>query len=417
MNASPFRTRTIVVLAVACGTSLVAGFLWSVFGPEIAIPPSSSQDAFSRSAVGHRALVETLREVGIPVETSRTRTAAKAERASLLIVAEPDLTTKRDGARVLAALLESSAPVLVVLPKWSERGGDAGRVDAVGWLPASQVAEVLHAVDPALSVVRPDHPVESWKTRDDIPDLDPDVPRPQLLARSLIKGFRPLVEAPDGSALVAVMAREDASDVTVVADPDLLENHGLHRGANAPLAVAIVAAARRGDGPVLVDETLHGNEYDPSVFRELFRWPLVLATATATLAAALWLWSGMGRFGAPARPTPDGDRGTRDLVARTAELLHRGGHGAHVLARYLASAVQEVARTTQAPQGLSGAALDEWLRHVESARKPSRTLSELRQRVSEAKAMAPRDARRLVTTAGAIHAWRREMTHGAVGGS
>jgi len=415
MTGSPFRTRTVVVLAIAGGVSLVAGFLWSVFGPEISTAPSSSHDAFSRSAVGHRALVELLRALDIPVETSRVRTAAKAERASLLVVAEPNLDERPDGEAVLRGLLSTKAPVLLVLPKWHERTAGPGRVEEVWWRDVGEVSRVLHQVEAALAIVRPAK-VASWRTRGGV-EGTPEVARPQLLARSRLAGFEPLVASDEGAALVGRLERDDEPDVTIVADPDLLEVHGLHRGDNAAIVVGLVEAARRGDGPVVVDETLHGHEYDPSVFRELFRWPLVLATVMAALASAFWLWSGIGRFGAPLRLAPDTDRGTRELVARTAELLHRGGHGAHVLSRYLASSIQEVARTTQAPPGLSGPALDEWLAHLEAARSPATTLAVLRRRVGEARLAGPRDARRLVGTAGAIHAWRREMTHGAVGGS
>jgi hypothetical protein len=416
VTPSPFRTRTVVVLVAGSLVSLLAGFFWSVFGPEISLPPQAATDAYSRSAVGHRALVESLRDLGVPVETSRTRTMAKARRASLVVVAEPDPDLSDTALTELRAILDSTAPVLLVLPKWAPSADPFGRVAHVTWKDEEMVLDVLHEASADLSIARPSSAPAPWSTLD--LDGTPSLSRPQLLKRPRLPAFEPLVTAANGDVLAGVLHREgDLRDVTIVADPDLVENHGLHQGDNAVLAVSLVTRAREGGGPVVVDETLHGHAYVPSVFRSLFRWPLALATLQAFLAAVVWVWAGIGRFGAPSPPAVATERATRDLVARTADLLHRGRHGAHVLARYLASAVHDVARTTQAPAGLSGPALDEWMLGLEAARRPSKTLASLRARVGEARAAGPRDARKLVATASAIHAWRREMTHGAVGGS
>jgi hypothetical protein len=408
-----FRGGTVAVLACVGAVSLLVGLLWGVFGPDLGTPPTSGTDAYSRSAIGHRAFVETLRAAGIPVETSRARTAEKGERASLVIVAEPDLERRANSYDDYRSVLASGAPVLLVLSKWRGEESEPGRVAKVAWRSGEAVEAPLHEVDPSLSIARPE-PASLFWARGVLPET-PELLHPQLLAPTALASVERLVESSEGHVLAAVIHRAAGQPVTVVADPDLLSNHGLGRGDNALLAVALVARARDGEGPVVVDETLHGHAYDPSVFRELFRWPLALGTAAAAIAAGLWLWSGMGRFGAPAPPEPVGAAGTTELVARTADLLHRGGHGPHVLGRYLASAVAEVARATQAPADASGKALDAWLAHLEAARAPTRTLASLRTRVADAREAGPRDARRLVDTAMAVHAWRREMTHGAVG--
>ena len=63
MNASPFRRGTIVALVVLVLGSLGAGTFMAAFRERLPVR-SAQADAFSRSAIGHRALVFLLERSG-----------------------------------------------------------------------------------------------------------------------------------------------------------------------------------------------------------------------------------------------------------------------------------------------------------------------------------------------------------------
>ena len=85
---------------------------------------SAYSDTFSASAIGHRALLELLRELDVPVLVSRYKTEERARTASLLMIIEPHIVMdpkKRpeepSNAR-FREMLNAAPSTLVVLPKW-----------------------------------------------------------------------------------------------------------------------------------------------------------------------------------------------------------------------------------------------------------------------------------------------------------
>ena len=406
MSDSPFRRRTVVVLAVVGSLSLATFLLLLVFGPELSSPPSAATNGYSRSAVGHRALVELLKRTGVPVVVSRVRDPQARARASLVVVAEPDLEddARPERAFELDHMLRSGPPVLLVLPK-RRTTDDASHP---GWVLGAEVGpvevarRVLRRAIPAADVVDA-KPARGWDPGR--LGVVPDLEAPRLVVAPL-RGA--VVSAPGAGALV-----ETANDrVTVLSDADLVATHGLVRGDNAILVSRLVDALRDGDGAVVIDETLHGFEYQPGIFRELFRFPLSLALAAAVLTGLLLVWAGIGRFGSPEAPPPAIAPGKAYLLSSTADLLYRGGHVGLALDRYLASTVQDVAHATHAPQTLGKAELREWLDRVGEARGASRTIAELERSTANAAAAGAREPREVVAAATAVHAWRKEMVDG-----
>src|SRR5262249_21239120 len=86
-----FSPRTLVII-IAVGVLAFVGMLYlQLFGdagdPDYEVGPST----YSRSAIGHKALLETLRQLDIPVLISRFKSAEKATDGSLLVLAEPNV--------------------------------------------------------------------------------------------------------------------------------------------------------------------------------------------------------------------------------------------------------------------------------------------------------------------------------------
>jgi len=209
------------------------------------------------------------------------------------------------------------------------------------------------------------------------------------------------------TAAAALAVALDAAKLVVLTDPDLLSNHGLRRGDDASLAIALIERLRQR-GPVRFDESFHGGAHDEGPWRALLRFPLALAVLQALLAGGLLLWGGVRRFGAPLPADPPLAAGKAALIESMAELLRFGGHSAHALDRYLRSSLQEVAAGLHASGELRGGALDAWLDRV-AARVHVPGVETLRREAGrESKSPAA-----LVETARRIHLWRTRMLHGS----
>ena len=397
--SSPFRSRTSAWLVGVGAASLLAAVLLTAFGEELGGITSPFADGFSRSAIGHRGLRETLRELGVPVVASRHRSAEKAGQDGLLLLIEPGAGR----ADALRDMLAGVRRAVLVLPK---RTGMPNRLRP-GWLeschllPPAAAEEVLSAAGLRGRVVRPAGQVTSWRSKRPLPD--PALDSPQLV---VAEGLEPLLSAPEG--VLAGERRTEELDLVVIADPDLLANHGLGRGENAALVVALLAPLLPAAGPVVMDETLHGFEEVPSVWRELLRPPLVLTTAQALLVGLAALWSGSARFGRPRPEPPPLAAGKRMLLDNTADLLRHGGHLSHALRAYWRHAFDSVASSLHAPPGLDPARLA-WLARLSRARGAADP-------VDLAVAGLPQSGpaeRQALDLALRIHRWREEMIDGS----
>jgi hypothetical protein len=403
ISEAPFRRATLVGLVALSAASLLGGILLAILapgdqGPRSAVRPS----ARGRGALGHRALIELLRRLQVRVVVGR---ASRPEPGTAVVVAEPLLSRERgpgEGLR-LRQLLEDAPRALLVLPKWSGSPDPVRRgfLASAELLPASAPAEVLAAAGISGQVTRVAEPIAGATWTGDLHGA-PDFRSAQLLVS---KDLKPVLSS-NGRVLVGERSTP-AGKLLVLADPDLLSNHGLRRGDDARLAVELIERLRQGGG-VRFDESFHGAAHDEGPWRALLRFPLVLALLQALLAAALLLWGGMRRFGAPLPSDPPLPAGKAALIDSTAELLRFGGHSAHALDRYLRSSVQEVASALHAPGELRGGALDAWLDRLGTrARLPA--VEALR---GEAGAAASSPAA-LLESARRIHLWRTRMLHGS----
>ncbi|MGB8932202.1 MAG: hypothetical protein WCC48_13240, partial [Anaeromyxobacteraceae bacterium] len=408
------------------------GFL-GAFGDALYGPASPGADTFSSSAVGHKAFAELLRRLGFKVVVSRARTAERAAGGAVALLLEPQLSPaellKRqvgpaddsDGDK-FKAIEAASGALLVVLPKrWAIPDSvRPGRVAFADLLPLDAPQRVLARLDREAKVVRPERAVGSWKGPLPAPTLD----RPQLVTSKLLQ---PLLACDAGILVGELVGEEDDEDdedaassppvapwrTIVVADPDLLATHGLGAGANATIMVRLLERLGAGEHPIVIDETLHGFEQQPSLARELLRFPLAPATASALLVAALLAWGAFIRFGRPRPPEPLLKQGRLALVESTAGLLRQGGHFAHAAAAYLRAAKEGVAHRLR-PTGEAGED-PAWLAEAAEAKGRGGALREIEARVQRLAARRVGGEEEAVRTAQAIHQWREEMTDGADG--
>ena len=416
MKQGPFSGKAVAWLVGISSVSLAAALFVSVFGADLLVRRvSAGPDADSVSALGHHALVETLRRLEVPVLVSRGDSGAKAKKAGVLVVAEPEIVG--DDARKRRIRLRDlvgspvANPPLLVLPKWSGTQ-DPDReewVSGAAEMPLHEVQDVLIAAGLPGTVRRADEgDLGDWDTKGIGSGVraTPTLRWPQLLAEGT-PDATPVIRCAAG----VLLARYDDPPVYVLSDPDLLSTHGLAKGENAVLAVALLDHLRAGGGVVL-DETLHGVERRPGVWNELLRFPLSLAVVQALLAAAVLLLAATGRFGAPLRSAPAIEPGKRFLIENTAGLLRLGAHSGFALDRYLQTSVLEAARATHAPANLSRERVREWLARAGESRGAHERLEALEAEVAAVRTDSAASPERVVAAARRIHRWRVEATAG-----
>ena len=235
---------------------------------------------------------------------------------------------------------------------------------------------VLELAVPDGRVRRPLEP-PSWQT--DGLDIVPTLDRPQLVQSTALS---PVV-ATDQGILVGALAREGQT-VWVLSDPDILSNHGLGRGDNADLAVAVVEALRPSDSAVVFDETIHGFGQNASLWRLIFQFPYLIATLQVAAAVIALVWATAGRFGSPVPAERPLQAGKETLLNNMASLLQFGGHGSVILRRYLDATLRDVVRRLRAPRTLEGEELIDWVDRVGAARGAQRRFRDLREQVEAA---------------------------------
>ncbi len=401
MSAPAFSRRATQILVGVTTLSFLAALALSVFGPELMPVESHEADAYSYSSVGHGALVDTLRELDIPVFVSSWQSGRRAGKRGVLVLIEPRVgrhfepITDED---FLAEITQAEA-CLLVLPKWRvrESRGKAGWAEDATPRLEAEVLESLDAVEVPAEIARVEV-TSTWRMNEF--GEPPVLAHPQLLRSQTLD---PLIACDEG--MLAGETMFDGTRLIVVSDPDLLSNVGMREGANAVLAVRLIEHLRR-DGAVVVDETLHGYYFEPSIWRELFTFPLSLIVAHVVLWLVVLLWAAMGRFGSPKREAPPLEPGNRFLIRNTADLLRFGGHKGHVVERYLADSVRQVAETLHAPRDArSGKPLQDWIAHIEEARGVGTPLSSF----AHPSQVAQAGEERAVAIAVQIHEWKQEI--------
>lgn len=392
---------------IAVGTvSFACAMLLTIFSDRLGPGTTAGANAYSRSAIGHRALADTLRHLGIPVVVSRHESAARAAGGALLIVAEPDPGQSASGA--IDDVLAAADTVLMVLPKWQARRSrtDPRWVEAVSPLPTDTAEGVLRTVLDTGTVVRlPAGP--AWQAYGLEGAFAPGVDA-QLIHSPALKAL----VATDGGILVGETRSPSGQRIVVVSDPDILSNHGLGRGDNAAIVVALIEELRPPGGPVIFDEVLHGFQRRPSVWQRLFELPLVVPTGLAVIAIAVLLWSTTGRYGAPAPVQAPLRAGKADLIANAADVLAIGGHGREILQRYFAATIRTVGADLNAPRGLDDRALVRWIDAVGARRGVRHGIAALHRDVDAVSAAARFDPTAALRIASRLHRWKKEMTDG-----
>jgi hypothetical protein len=408
MTAQPvFSPRLLIGGIAAAAVTFVCSLYFMGGGGDVSATDNVGPGSFSRSAIGHAGFADVLSRLGISVVKSQYDSLAKLGPGSVLVVGEP-----RRGALPEAGIrdLLNARTVLLVLPKWRGEPSERHR----GWITEATPAALAEA-QWALGLIGDRGEVVRVPSTGNL-RVNQLHAAPTLAApMQLVKGGRllPLVAFADGVLVGEI--RERNRRLLVLADPDVIANHGLAEPGNAELAVALIGLLRGAGGRVVLDETVHGFLKPPaSPLMLLFRFPFVVVTMQALIAVALLLWATLARFGAPQAAPPPLDAGKQGLIDNAAKLLEFAGHRQVMLKRYVHATIRDVARQIHAPRGLSETALVAWLQRVGRARAIGIDCAEVLRRADAAAG----DARSQTTlVARDIYQWKRGILDGHSGDS
>ena len=403
--SEPVFSRRLLVGWIAGAVAVFAISLYFMGGGELGGPNTAGPSTYSPSAIGHEGIAEVLEQLGIPVMKSRSNSLDKLSPGSVLVIAEPQRAGQSE--ETIRALLKART-VLLVLPKWIGLPSE----QRIGWLrevsegPTQDAQWALGLVAPRGEIARERGSLE-WTTNRLQITPSPDSPV------QLVRGdrLRPIVGATQGMLLGEIADRDHK--VWVLADPDVISNHGLARAGNAALAVAMIEALRGESGSIVFDETIHGLVVrTASPFLLLFRFPFVVASVQGLIAIALLLWATLGRFGAPQTAPPTLSAGRESLLQNMAKLVEFTGHQDVMAHRYVQETVRDVAVQLHAPRELSGKGLLAWLERVGLARGVTIDFADLLRQAGETGATRRRNPSSLVRLARDIHQWKGEIVDG-----
>jgi hypothetical protein len=393
----PAFSPKVILALVLVGIVAFAGLsVLSAYAPDLRNGQDGRAHALSKSAIGFAAAPILMRKLGQAPVVSRSR-SLNLEDAAVVLTPEGD--EKAEALRPFA----DAGVVLVVMPKWVAapdplRRGYVRKVTVMGdgdrdalfsaYSKATRVKTEPKARQPALRGVGGPFAPGTYLPLGTIDRL-------QTVSG---EGWAPALVDETGAMVLAYSKKRPS--LWLLADPDLLNNQGLARLANARAGVAILDAASAGGARALIfDVTLNGYERGRGIWRTMLEPPWLAATLIGVAAAILMGLHALARFGLPRRRERAFALGARALVDNSAGLVRMARREHELAPEYVALTRGLVIRA-----GGGHTAEEHWLEHL-AERRGAASPGELARAAEQAKT---RDD--LLTVARRLYEWRGEMT-------
>ncbi len=394
MNGETFSVRVTGIL-IAVGVLLAGIFaLLTAYGSELTGGNDGGGHALSRGATGFSAVVALAPAMGTKVRLSRDEHPGAAG----LLVLTPPLGT--DPAKLAALLKGREDAVLVVLPKWQTMPLPLhkGWVQTTGTLPPIGAVMSLTQAAPGTGAALLVQPPRQLRGTGDVEGLAFDTPaEPRAVSG---KELVPEIIGSDGQIVLGWLPKHN---LYVLADPDLINNHGLRTPEQARAAEALLARLGGSNpGGLVFDVTLNGFAREQNLLRTALEPPFLAMTLALLIAAGLTLWQGSVRFGTAQTAPRAIAFGKRALVDNAAALIRMARREPALAERYAAQVRDAAALTLGAPPGLTGRDLGDWLDKRGSGTKLADLAYEAALATDRASALK---------AARALYQWQQDVTH------
>lgn len=360
-----FGKRSVLAL-VLVGTLAFLALLYFIGTDRMGGSDNNGQaHAASKGLTGYAALVRLLEAEGYQVGTSRSE--ATLDDPALLVLTPPPSANGEQIAELIARRAEYG-PTLVILPKWFV-GRAQGDKAKPGWVTLGGALPpfwelVIEGETIGLDITGSKQPLRRvWQSGSGLKGELPASTAIQFLDSNAALGSEPLATSrarvlaaqfDQGLAGTAkysagegedgynrwLAASEEAWRVTVVAEPDLMNNWGMADAARARAALEIVAVASgERNLPIVFDLTTNGLGQSRNLLTLAFEPPFLAATLCLLVALLLVGWRAFRRFGPPLAEDPAFAFGKAQLVENGGGVIQRTGR-MHLLTRPYAAMVE-----------------------------------------------------------------------------
>ena len=383
-----------MLLVVAVGAlAFIATLLLGAYAPDLRSGRNGGTHALSNAATGFSGLVRLAAATGRNPVVIRAPDQLKREE---LAVVTPD-----HGWINLGDILQwrGARATLLVLPKWDTAPDKEkpGWVRVAGLLPAQDPAQTLAPAVPLL-VSREHGDRHELKV---VPFGAPSDLRfiaPAVLQTISGKRIEPIITNSGGRI---VLAKVKGSQTYILADPDLINNHGMGDERQAKAALALLDYLNStGSKSVLFDVTANGLGRSRSPLKLAFDPPFLAVTLTIFAAMLLAAWQALVRFGPIRRRERAIAFGKAALVDNSAALIRKAGRETSLGGRYVEVICERATNLFRLPANLDAEELGERMEGL----NPRRSFASAAERARSARS---RDE--LVRAAQSLNQWLEEV--------
>lgn len=390
---SAFNRGTMLLITAIGTLAFIAMLVLGAYAPDLRSGRNGGTHALSNGATGFSGLVRLAAATGRDPHVVRSVDELDSED---LAVISPD-----HGSINLGDVLEQRGPraTLIVLPKWETEPAKAkaGWVEISGLLPPEDPERTLAPATP-FKVAR--HKTHGEPLRSVHPATPPDLQfmAPRVTQTIASKELKPVIADASGRTVLGQVGNRP---LYVLADPDLINNHGMGDERQARAALSLLDFLNStGATSVLFDVTANGLGRSRSPLKLAFDPPFLAVTLTIFVAMVLAGIQALVRFGAPRRTERAIAFGKAALVDNSAALIRKAGREADLGSRYVAVIRERAAALFRLSPTLSPEVLDQRL----EALNPRRSFKELADATSSARS---RDE--LLGAAQSLNHWIEEV--------
>ena len=276
-DGGAFSRGTMLLVAAIGVLAFVAMLVLGAYAPDLRSGKNGGAHALSNAATGFSGLVRLAEATGRnPVIV---RSADQLDDEALAII------TPQSEATPLSDILERRGPrvTLIVFPKWATER-DPKRT---GWV---RVRDLLPQYEPEgvlapaqdFKVGRVKEPGTPLRAVHSIVAQDPGFVAPEVTQFLAGKDIEPVIVDRQGRVVLAKVSKEQ---LYVLADPDLLNNHGMADAKQAAAALALLDSLNSTDaGAILFDVTANGLGHSRSPLKLAFDPPFLGVTLVIFVA-------------------------------------------------------------------------------------------------------------------------------------